>query len=172
MGWKEKHHIAVIVAAEMCNARFEQEGRSRLPSDEVRSTAKMVENYRVVWPTGNWHTSAWIDRHRARRRFPGKKRREARCQRDTAIVNAILKGGSIRAVAREFGLSRNAILHILHRDAGMFHDINYSDSKCPMNQHRIVPRFWPYPKQYSRIVRVLARESSMSRPLPSDFHWV
>ncbi len=50
----------------------------------------------------------------------GRARRRATAQRDARIIQAIQAGQSMRSVARAHGLTRQAVRHILRRDAPLW----------------------------------------------------
>ena len=86
---------------------------------ELRGIARSVERYRKRWGANGWHQPAFLERqaHRGRRggKASGKARRERHQARDADILQAIGDGMSMRAVARQFGLSEGAVRHIAKR---------------------------------------------------------
>ena len=124
-GRKENSGTACLTAAMTIYQRFEREGRLSendhpFTLSEVSAAAKVVERYRREWAARGWHHPAWIGRQRSRGRKSGKVRRAKTQDRDRAIVNAILWGQSMRRTASEYGLTRQAVLYIFRRDAGLF----------------------------------------------------
>lgn len=79
---------------------------------EVHHIAKSVARW--VW---HRYSAEVVSDYQARRgRKSGRVRRQRRAERDAAIVRDVLAGKSMRAVAREHGISDLAVRHILRRD--------------------------------------------------------
>ena len=98
----------------------------KLPLDppEVSGISRSVERYRRKWikrgqfgAVGDAERTAW-GRERGIR--SGQARRKRTQDRDQAIVQAWLCGGSIHSLSRLHGLSRSTVQHILHRDAPLW----------------------------------------------------
>ena len=88
----------------------------RLPDDEVAGIVGWAVSMRPVFRAMT-HTSEWIRKQTRRGKLSGKARREATASRDTAIVGAVERGESMRAVAMAHGLTDGAVRHIVGRDA-------------------------------------------------------
>ena len=102
-----------LAAAHVINQSFD----IPLPHAEVAATARSVKKYRFGWITkGKYFTptqrSLW---GRARGIKSGAARRKLTHDRDTAIIQAIESGRSLRDVGMEYGLSGRAIHWILRR---------------------------------------------------------
>ena len=89
---------------------------------EVKATAKSIERYRCQWEAaGRFYSEAERSEHGRRRGLAsGKARRQRTATRDTAIVDAVLGGESMRSVAKRLGIkSKETVRHIVERDAPM-----------------------------------------------------
>ncbi len=103
--------------------------RGPLPGSEVRGVAKSVERYRREWiEQGRFYTPAEQQEWGRRRgRASGAARRKRNAKRDRAIVSAFQAGASLHALAREFGMDRKAVRHVLRRDASSFLQLRDAD---------------------------------------------
>ena len=107
-------HDRVRVHAQGRNVEF----RRPLPVGEVDKLALSVSTW--VWSGGGpAHHGMWTPEQRRRGGITwGRMRRHDNRERDRAIVRAVRGGMSMRAIARQLGLSARAIHHIVHRTDG------------------------------------------------------
>lgn len=121
-GREANRDLPVLLIAEKINEHYASEGQGRLPTNEIRATARSVERYRRRWEAAGWHRPAWIESRRRRGRRGGIEsgiaRRQRTQERDSAIVTAIEKGQSTRAIAKLHGLTHKGVAYIVARDSG------------------------------------------------------
>ena len=107
-------HERVRVYAQRRNLEF----RRPLPVEEVDRLALSVSTW--VWSGGGpTHHRRWTPEQR--RRGGENKARRVRydnLERDRAIVRAVRGGMSMRAIARQLGLSVSTVHHVLNRRDG------------------------------------------------------
>lgn len=111
-GGSEKNHgVPVLPVLERENADF----TDPLPASEVAGIARSVERYRV----GQTYYSEEERRAWGQRRgiASGKSRRRKTAERDAAIVEAVDGGETLTAVGAAFGLTKQAVSHIVRRDS-------------------------------------------------------
>ena len=113
------YHVSpseLAAVADMKNQAFALHGLPPLNGGEVAGIVRSVYK-RHQWKLSSGEQQrafSFIQSNRAKK--GGKKRREKRADRDAAIIQAVQAGGqSIHRVAREYGLNRYAIRHILKR---------------------------------------------------------
>ena len=84
---------------------------------EVAYLARSIERYRERWiAEGRFYTAQQrFEWGRQRGLKSGEARRERLQERDETIVDLSAQGWSQRAIAKEFGLSRNAVVNVLKR---------------------------------------------------------
>ena len=94
-----------------------------LDPPEVAGISRSVEHYRRKWikrgqfgAVGDAERTAW-GRERGSR--SGQARRKRMQDRDQAIVQDRISGLSIREVSKKWEISRNAVHHVLKKDAPM-----------------------------------------------------
>ena len=96
---------------------LEQNRRFPAPLDasEVKATAYSISTW--CWSGGGarWHFDHSSTAQRRRALKLGRIRRARNATRDAAIVAAVRSGWSMRAVAREYGLTARVVHHIVHR---------------------------------------------------------
>lgn len=86
-----------------------------LAESEVKQTAYSISTW--CWSGGGarWHFDHSSAAQRRRGVKSGKVRRARNAERDAAIVAAVEAGQSMRAVAREYGLTHQAVMKIVGR---------------------------------------------------------
>ena len=114
--------IEVLTAAHVLNEEYRGHPLGSLDLGELLGIAKSVERYRARWVAqGRFYSEAEREAWgRARGRASGAARRGRTAERDARIVESVLQGESMRAVARAHGLSHVAVLDIVSRDAPLF----------------------------------------------------
>ena len=119
-GRQENAQIAALTAAHVANEAYRDHPLGPVGPVELRGIAASVEGYRRRWAARGWHRPEWLARQRARGTRSGAARRARTAERDVRIVEAVLQGESLRAVARVHGLTARTVHHIYHRDAPLF----------------------------------------------------
>ena len=86
-----------------------------LDESEIKQTAYSISTW--CWSGGGarWHFDHSSTAQRRRALKLGRIRRARNATRDAAIVAAVEAGQSMRAVAREYGLTARVVHHIVHR---------------------------------------------------------
>jgi len=119
--------VPVLTALMAINAEVARKhGKPPLDAVEVSGIAKSVERYRTRWvAAGRFYTaaerSAWGQARGVRSGQARRKRTEAR---DREIVEAVLGGESMQAVAENHGLQRMQVWRIVNRDAPLFQSVS------------------------------------------------
>ena len=102
-----------------------------MPDNELGYMARSIERYRLKWQRDG-HAPWWIAKQRRVALIGGEKRRAVTADRDAAIVEAVtVDGQSLRAVAREHGLTHQAVHHIVRREAPLFAPVETQQAGRP-----------------------------------------
>ena len=112
-GCPENKRNDCLAAAHVINQSFDLP----LPHAEVAATARSVHGYRLRWiAKGAYFTQEQRSLWGSMRGIKGGEARRKRThERDTAIIQAVSEGRSLRDVGREFGLAVSSIHWILSR---------------------------------------------------------
>ncbi len=90
--------------------------RYPLPEAEVRGIARSVERQRQRDLAKGWHRPDFFGRQRARGQRSGQARRIKTADRDRKILDLHDQGLSQVAIAKEVGMTRTGVQHVLERE--------------------------------------------------------
>lgn len=103
--------VPLMPAAESINAEFHEP----LPGGEVRSSVKSVSGYRDVWIAEGRYYQHDSATQRARQAKGAAARRERNRDRDGRIVRLRDEGLTLRSIAAEVGLGKDAVADVLRK---------------------------------------------------------